>query len=518
MNLLLVLPLLIPLASAAISILFWNSIRSQRWLAVLSMAALFVASLRLLDEVWSGDQILVTQMGGWPAPYGITLIADLFSSIMVVLATLMGLTVTFYSLFSIDKQREAFGYYPLMHVLIMGVCGAFLTGDLFNLYVWFEVMLMASFVLIALGGEKEQLRGAIKYVTINLVSSAFFLAAVGVLYGVTGTLNMADLAEKCNSEQVDPGLITSISMIFLIAFGTKAAIFPLFFWLPASYHTPPVAVSAIFAGLLTKVGVYALIRVFTLIFTQEPEYTHGLILVLAGITMLTGVLGATAQYEFRRILSFHIISQIGYMLLGLGLFGLAESTEVKLLGLAASIFYIIHHMVVKTNLFLISGVVYRLQGTYELKPLGGLYQSCPWLSVMFLIPAFSLAGMPPLSGFFAKLSLIKASLQAEEYAIVFVALLVGLLTLFSMTKIWAEAFWKAVPEQPNPRSKRKSTRVIRKSTENTYRMLLIPISVLAAITVAIGFFAQPVMEASLRAAEQLANPEFYIRTVQGELS
>ena len=218
---------------------------------------------------------------------------------------------------------------------------------------------------------------------------------------MAGTLNMADLARKlAHVEQ--PGVITVISMLFLVAFGVKAAVFPLFFWLPASYHTPPAAVSAIFAGLLTKVGVYALIRVFTLIFVQDTGYTHTLILIIAGLTMLTGVLGAVAQNEFRRILSFHIISQIGYMIMGLGLF--------SSLALAGSVFFIAHNIIAKTNLFLISGLAYRLRGTYDLHALGGLYAAYPVVALLFLIPALSLAGLPPLSGFAAKLILVRAGL------------------------------------------------------------------------------------------------------------
>ena len=234
-------------------------------------------------------------------------------------------------------------------------------------------------------------------------------------------------------------LLTTIAMLFLVAFGIKAAVFPLFFWLPASYHTPPVAVSAIFAGLLTKVGVYALIRVFTLLFVQDTGYTHTIILVLSGLTMVTGVLGAVAQNEFRRVLSFHIISQIGYMTLGLGLFTTA--------GMAGSIFYIIHHIIVKTNLFLVSGVVYLLRGTYELKKLGGLYASNPGLSILFLSPGAFTGGIAAAVRFLCKAD-ARAGRSAKPSNIVLVAtaLAVGLLTLFSMTKIWAEAFWKEAPD------------------------------------------------------------------------
>lgn len=504
---LLVLPLLIPLTTTAVSLLVWRRTALQRTLAVVGAAALMGAGVALLAFVWVNG-ICVTQEGAWPAPFGITLVADLFSALMVVLAGIVGLVVILFSLGSMDRGREAFGYYPLVHALLLGVCGAFLTGDLFNLYVWFEVMLMSSFVLLVLGGERPQLHGGIKYVTLNLVSSALFLAAVGILYGLTGTLNMADLAHKLDGID-QPGPATAVAMLFLVAFGIKAAVFPLFFWLPASYHTPPGAVSALFAGLLTKVGVYALIRVFTLLFVREAAFTHLLILVLSGLTMVTGVLGAIAQHEFRRVLSFLHIGQIGYMTMGLALAGLTDSPTVAALAMAGSIFYIAHHIAAMTNLFLVSSVVRRLCGTFELKRQGGLYQTQPLLSFLFLIPAMSLAGMPPLSGFFAKLSLVQAGLGAGRYAIVAVALAVGLLTLFSMTKIWAEAFWKsppadaaagAGPERPDG---------------GRTTPLLLPIGALAALTVAIGLGAEPVFALARGAAEQLLDREGYVRAVLG---
>ncbi len=509
-DVLLVLPLLIPLATAAVSLLAWRWTALQRALAVVGAAALLGAGLALLAFILR-EGVCATQAGAWPAPFGITLVADLFSAIMVVLAGVVGLAVVVFSLASMDKGREAFGYYPLVHALLLGVCGAFLTGDLFNLYVWFEVMLMSSFVLLALGGERPQLHGSIKYVTLNLVSSAVFLAAVGILYGIAGTLNMADLARKLEGSD-HPTLVTAVGMLFLIAFGIKAAVFPLFFWLPASYHTPPGPVSALFAGLLTKVGVYALIRVFTLLFVHDASYTHTLILVLSGLTMVTGVLGAVAQQEFRRVLSFHIISQIGYMTMGLGLAGIARSPAVASLALAGSIFYIAHHIIVKTNLFLVSSVARRLCGTFELKRQGGLYRSQPLLAFLFMIPAMSLAGMPPLSGFFAKLSLVQAGLGAGQYAIVAAALAVGLLTLFSMTKIWAEAFWKPFPEDIPGGAKPENL------SPRQLRTFLLPIGVMAAMTVSIGLGAELVFSLATRAAEQLLHPEEYIRVVLGEAS
>ena len=499
MKLLLILPILIPLTTAAVCLLFWRHRAVQRLLGTLGSAAHLGAALVLLWAVRQ-EGIFATQLGNWPAPFGITLVADLFSAIMTVLAALMGFAVGVYSLGSIDSNRESFGYYSFFHFLLMGVSGVFLTGDLFNLYVWFEVMLMASFVLLALGGEKPQLEGAIKYVTLNLISSALFLTALGILYGMFGTLNMADLSRQMSNE-MHIGVVSTLAMLFLVAFGIKSALFPLFFWLPASYHTPPVSVSAIFAGLLTKVGVYTLIRMFSLLFYQDVAYTHTLILVIAGLTMVTGVLGAMAQNEFRRILSFHIISQVGYMVMGLGLF--------TPLALAGSIFYIMHHIIVKTNLFLVSGVARRLQGSYQLDKLGGLYQSAPGLTIIFIISAFSLAGMPPLSGFWAKLILVRASLDVTGYLIAATALGVGLLTLFSMAKIWAAAFWGAQPQGVTAVG--EATRF--QLTPSKKIALYLPMIMLGLLTLTIGLMSQPFFELATRAAEQLLNPTAYIQAV-----
>jgi multicomponent Na+:H+ antiporter subunit D len=500
MNRYLILPIAIPLLTAVLCLLFFRKPKMQRWIGVSGAGSLLAASLWMLKVVW--DQgIQVVQIGNWPAPFGITLVADLFSAVMVVLAGVLGLAVAIYSLDSIDSQRQAFGYYPLMHFLLMGVCGAFLTGDLFNLYVWFEVMLMSSFVLLALGGERGQMEGAIKYVTLNLLSSAIFLAALGLLYGLAGTLNMADLARKFASTASAPSnaIVTALSMLFLGAFGIKAAIFPLFFWLPASYHTPPVAVTALFSGLLTKVGVYSLIRVFTLIFIQDFAYTHTLLLVIAALTMITGVLGAVAQNEMRRLLSFHIISQIGYPLMGLGIF--------TSLGLAAAVYFVVHVSIAKSTLFLISGLIARIRGVFDLKKLGGLYKKEGWLAVFFLIAALSLAGLPPSSGFFAKLSLVQAGLQQGQFLIVAISLFVSLLTLFSMIKIWNEAFWK-------------ETLAVEKKEEVPIRFVqdwswILPIGFLAGVTLLLGFGIGPIFHIVSLAGYQLMNPQFYIQAVLG---
>ena len=497
MSWLLVLPIAIPMATAAMTLLARRHRSLERAISIAGAGALFAMTAILFVKVLS-DGILVAQMGDWPAPFGISLVADLFAAVMVLIAGLTGFVIAIYALADIDDRRERYGFHALYHVLLGGVCGAFLTGDMFNLYVWFEVMLIASFSLIALGGEKDQLDGAVKYAAVNLASTIMFLTAVGLLYGATGTLNMAELHHAVRAVEND-GLISAIAVLFLVAFGIKAAVFPLFFWLPASYHTPPIVVTAIFSALMTKVGVYALFRVFTLIFTHDVGFTHTLMLVVAALTMVTGVLGAAAYRDVRRILSFHIVSQIGYMILGLALF-----TPLALLG---GVFYLIHHIIVKANLFLVGGVLRRIGGSFDLDRLGGLYGTRPFLAILFLVPALSLAGFPPLSGFWAKLMLIRASLELEYYAIAATTLIVGLLTIYSMTKIWTEAFWKPQPVGITTQTDTPG------SSEIALR--LTPVAVLAALTVIIGLWPEPFIDVASRAADQLFDPQSYVSAVLG---
>jgi len=491
---LITLPLLIPLITAMVLVLLWNRRTWQRGLTVLSALGYFVIVLLLWWSVRSGGTYAI-QMGNWPAPFGVTFVADLFSATLLVVTGLIVLLVAVYSIGSIGLQRERFGFYPLYFVLVMGVSGAFLTGDMFNLYVWFEVMLIASFVLTALGGERPQMEGALKYVTLNLLSSAIFLAAVGTLYGVTGTLNMADLALVI--PEMQHGLVTVLAMMFLVAFGLKAALFPLYFWLPAAYHTPPAAVSAIFAGLLTKVGVYSLVRVFTLIFIQDTSFTHLVILVLAMLTMFLGIIGAIVQRDFRRILSFNLISHVGFMLLGLALY--------TPLALAGMILYTIHHMVVMTTLFLISGLIYRLEGSYNLEKLGGLYRTQPLITLLFLVSALSLSGVPPFSGFWPKLVLFKVGLGYGQYLGIAVAVIMSILTLYSMVKIWNRAFWRPVPEDQK----------IRVDKPPVWSLQIIPVAALVVVIIALGLFPDPVFRVAQDAATQILAPAEYIGIVLG---
>ena len=487
----LVLPILVPLITALI--LLWAPTRPllQRWIALAGSIILLLAAVLLFRRV-EAEGVQVLQISAWPAPFGITLVADLLAAMLVVAVGVVGVAVTAAAFAGVDPRREAFGYHPLIQILLTGVSGAFLTGDLFNLYVWFEVMLVASFVLMALHRTTAQVEAAFKYVTINLIASSIFLTALGLLYGVTGTLNMADLARLGPAART-PGVDMVLAVLFVIAFSIKAGLFPLFFWLPASYHTPPAAVGAVFAGLLTKVGVYALMRIFTLLFQTAPPALFTLLLVMSMATMVIGLVAALNERDFRRILSFNLVGHIGYTTACLSLLSPAA--------LAGGIFYVLHHIVVITNLFLVSGVLLRLRRTTDMAALGGLYRTQPAFSALAMVPIFSLAGVPPLSGFLGKLAIVEGTFDAGAYWVGGMVLVVGLLTLVSMGRTWTDGFWTpaAGPDTGTPGGP-----------------LLLAIAGLSLITLGITFGAEPLFELTSRAAHQLLQRDEYVRAVLGD--
>jgi multicomponent Na+:H+ antiporter subunit D len=489
---LLVLPILVPLGTASILLIAPRRPVLQRWIAMIGSILLLASAIGVFWHVDRGG-VQVLQIGRWPAPFGITLVADLLAAMLVVAAGIVSVAISAVAFGGVDPRREAFGYHPLIQILVMGVTGAFLTGDLFNLYVWFEVMLVASFVLMALHRTSEQVEAAFKYVTINLIASSIFLTALGLLYGAAGTLNMADLAQVWPTIRT-PGVDTVLAILFLIAFSIKAGLFPLFFWLPASYHTPPAPIGAVFAGLLTKVGVYALMRVFTLLFQGAPPALFTVLLVMSAATMVIGLVAAMNEQDFRRVLSFNLVGHIGYTTASLSLLTPAA--------LAASIFYILHHIVVITNLFLVSGVMLRLRHTTNLGGLGGLLRSQPLFAALAMLPIFSLAGVPPLSGFLGKLAIVEATFAAGAYGVGGLVLFVGLLTLLSMARTWATAFWR--PEAAGQHDRMTPG-----------LPLLLTIGALGLVTLAMTFGAEPLFGLASRSAEQLLGRDEYLRAVLG---
>jgi multicomponent Na+:H+ antiporter subunit D len=496
MNVLVTLPIALPLLAAAFSILVGRWRQAQRIIGVATLTTVAVISVVLLVRV-DTDGIVAVQAGGWPAPVGISLVADRFAAIMLALAAVMLLCVLVYAIGQPGAEGTHVGFHPVYLVLASGVASSFLTGDLFNLFVSFEVMLTASYVLITLGGRADQVRAGMTYVVISLLASVLFLIALAFVYAATGTVNMADLAERLAT--TPSGLRSALAVLLLVVFGVKAAVFPLYFWLPDSYPTAPTPVTAVFAGLLTKVGVYAIVRSQTLLF-PTGTLPATVLLVVAGATMVVGVLGAIAQDDVKRILSFHIVSQIGYMIMGLGLYSIA--------GLAAAILYVIHHIVVKTTLFLTAGLVELHAGSSRLARIGGIAHRAPLLGLLFLLPALSLAGLPPFSGFVAKLGLVQAGLAQEQYVIVGVSLAVSLLTLFSMTKIWGNAFWGEPTVAP-------SLSAAAAPAGAGPRLMVGATAALTLLSLVIAIGSGPLLRLSERAASDLWNPRPYLEAVLG---
>ncbi|MDY7100075.1 MAG: Na+/H+ antiporter subunit D [Actinomycetota bacterium] len=501
MSLLLPLPAVLPLIAAGLSLALSRLPNVQRTLGVVSLSAATASAIAVLVHVQDNGPVAI-DVGAWPAGIGITLVADVFAALLLVISSIVLLVVLVYAIGQPGTDDGVRFFHPVYLVLAAGVSLAYLTGDLFNLFVAVEVMLMASYVLITLGGNARQVRSGMTYVVINLLASTALVATIGIVYAATGTVNLADLASRLD-EIPGPVQLALGAMLFVV-FGIKAGIFPLFFWLPDAYPTAPTAVTAIFAGLLTKVGVYAIIRTQTLLFPSDGPST--VLLVVAALTMVIGVLGAIAQDDVKRILSFHIISQIGYMIMGLALFSVA--------GLAGAVFYIVHHIPVKTGLFLITGLIEQTTGTGALRRLGGMVRSAPVIAALFAIPGLSLAGIPPFSGFIAKLALVDAGLADDQSVIVAISLAVSLLTLFSMAKVWAGVFW-GQPDEPPPLAAATNGNGDGSSTLSLPHTMVGATAAIGAVVLAVSFGAGIVWDLSMDAAVGLTDTSGYRIAVLG---
>jgi multicomponent Na+:H+ antiporter subunit D len=492
-----ILPILIQLITSILLIFFWQKITIHRIISTIGNTLCILVSLILFFNAWNfGFHTL--HAGNWKPPFGISFIADTFSATLVLLTSIVGLAVGIFSTVGISTNRIKYGFFPIFHFLLMGLMGAFLTGDLFNLYVWFEVVIIASFVLITLGGKKMQMEGAIKYVTLNMLASTIFLTAIGLLYGLTGTLNMADLSLKVPLI-ANKGIVNVTALLFFVAFGIKAAVFPLYFWLPSSYHTPPSAIAAIFGGLLTKLGVYALIRMFTLIFSMD-DFTTTLFIIISIMTMLTGALGMMNKKSIRKVFSYMIVCHIGYLIAGLAL-----STEKALSG---TIFYLMHDIVAKSNLFLISGIIYKIRSSTDMRRLGGLYKDYPKLSILMLFVLFSISGVPPLSGFWPKLNIMSESLSTENYLLLLSIILSSFVTLVMIAKIWVEVFLK-----PTPKDHPEQDNAFEPLTSFKKITLVLPIIILAFVSFCFAFKPGTFMALSDRIAYELHHTQNYIDAI-----
>lgn len=465
--------------AAILFLIFWKNVRVQELVSfVFSSAFLVFAGLILYKVKSQGIQVL--QMGSWPSPYGITLVADLTSALLLLTTSVVYWAINIYSFYFLDQERKQRGYYFYANLILLGAVSVFLTGDLFNLYVSFELLLISSFALLTLGQSREEIRQAIPYVAMNLLSSLAFLVGIGLIYGHTGNLNIAYLSSLLRNSEWTYGIRTA-SVFLFFSFALKSSMFPLFFWLPRSYAAVPAGIAALFSCLLTKAGVYSFLRVFSYIFpiVRDPAL-HEIFYYCALLTMVVGVVGALAQATSKRILTVHIMSQVGYMLWGFCLF--------SPLALAGTLFFIVHNMIVKVLLFMVSGIVEK----HKL------------LTLVFFIAALSLSGLPPLSGFFAKLFLLKAGVEFEDWLGVGVAMVVSLMTLMSMNKIWNEVFLKE-----------KNQKEIH-SNQSLNVKSLFPVVFLCAVSLVIAFYSRPVFDLFMEAGEALFHPVDYRTAVLGE--
>lgn len=441
MNNWLVLPLLLPLLTAILLIFCRRQVKLQRIISAASAVLGLVAACLLIWQV-DGRGIQTLYLGGWSPPYGIVFVADMLAALLVLMTSLVSFACLIFSFRSIGRNREEMYYYPLLQFLLTGINGSFLTGDLFNLFVCFEVLLIASYALLVLGGTRLQLREALKYVIVNILSSALFVAAMAYLYSIVGTLNMSHLSQRV-AEVGQGGMLTTIAVLLLIVFSLKAGLF-LFFWLPGAYSAPPAAIRALFGGLLTKVGLYAIIRMFSLIFYHEPGVTHLWIAVMAGMTMVLGSIGAVAYQDVTRIINYNVIIGVGFIALGIAV-ATAEAWDGVIL-------YLLHDMAAKALLFILGGMLIATAGSDQLSAMGGLIRRYPLLGGLFFATALALVGIPPLSGFPGKLLILRSSMEAHLYGLAGIGLASSLFVLYSLMNVFRQAFWGTEPEDEGPRS------------------------------------------------------------------
>jgi multicomponent Na+:H+ antiporter subunit D len=502
---LVILPVVLMIGAGAILLMVRKSVRLHGVIAIAALLLLVLVDAGLLLRVIENGPVTMV-MGRWLPPFGIAFTADLFGATMALTASLVALAAGIFALRDIDGSGRRYGFYPFLMLLMAGVSGAFLTGDIFNLYVWFEVLLISSFGLLILGSRPEQIDGALKYAVLNLIATTLFLISVGYLYSLFGTLNMADIALKAGDLSGTAPLVT-LTALFTFAFAMKAAAFPLNFWLPASYHTPRIVVSALFGALLTKVGIYALIRVTVMLLPVEREVLSPAIATLAILTLMTGALGAMAQSDIRRLAGYLVIAGIGNMLAGVAIGSPAA--------ISGAIFYAVHSMVAMTALYLVVGEAARrmslLSGDqdpanrWSLHTLGGLYRSSPGFTLASGLVFLAVAGLPPLSGLWPKIMLLKAAMDINAWWLAAAILVSSFLVTLTLGRIVLLAYWRQGPEPAAGHAP--------PTTGAADWRFSIPLCALVLLLAGFGLFPEHLLSLTQSAAEGLAGPSAYIRSV-----
>lgn len=492
-------PTILPAMTAALLILVWRrDIHMQRLVSIASTVALLGIAV-FLYYVASDGEPRVYRLGAWPAPYGIVLVLDRLSATMLLLAAALALAVLVYAVAGWDTRGRHF--HALFHFQLLGLNGAFLTGDIFNLFVFFEVMLIASYGLMLHGGGARRLRAGFQYVAINLVASTLFLVAIALIYGVTGTLNMADLAVKV--PQVDTGdqaLLQTGALLLLLVFAIKAAFVPLHWWLPATYAAASAPVAALFA-IMTKVGAYAIIRVYGTIFGADAGALAGVaapwILWGALLTLVVGAIGLLASRALLDLASFNIVASMGTLLIAVGLFDANALT--------AALYYLVHSTLASAALFLIVDLVAERRGPKldALVP-GPPISQAPLLGALFVFTALAVIGLPPLSGFIGKLMILDATYQSPQAWLIWTLVLgASLMMTIAFARAGSIVFWKTEGQTAGP------------AWENVRIGPMVAVAALVCLSATLAVFAGPVVEAFQATAAQALDPSGYIDSVLG---
>jgi len=488
---LLVAPVLLPLAGAGLLVALGRRPRLAGAVALAALVLALLADAALLRSVLLHGPASVT-MGDWPPPFGISFSVDALGALFAVFAKLSAAAVAWAALGDEEAAAEP-GFFAFLLVTTAGVSGAFVTGDVFNLYVWFEVFVIGSFGMVGLARTPEALDGAIKYAVLNLVGTTLFLIAVALLYGVFGTLNMADIARKTQGAGQAGAPLGAIALLFLMAFAAKAAVFPLQFWLPASYPTATPLTAALFGGLLTKVGVFAMLKVVVMLMPAAGAQWSGLLSAAAILSMLFGALGALAQDDIRRSAGFLVIASVGAMLAGIAA---GDRT-----GLAGATLYAVQSMAAMSALFLLTGAIGKAGGV-SLHGLGGLSHRSTLLAACALILALTVAGLPPGSGLWPKVLLVQGSLAAGRPFLAAAILVSSLLIVLALGRIFVLAFWRSPPPgagEPDRAEERVAVAA--------------PLAVLVGVGLGLGLWPEPFARAAFAAADGLSDPAGLIRSV-----
>ncbi|MDY6779787.1 MAG: proton-conducting transporter membrane subunit [Halobacteria archaeon] len=497
-----VAPVLVPLVTGVVALLLRNRRRARIGVSMAGGVLTLLASFGVALE--ARNQVLVYHLGGYlvdGVPYGILLEVDALSGFMMAFSSFVMLVSLVYALESVAERAQRVSFHGLWHIMTAGVMGAFSTGDLFNLFVWFEVMLMSSYVLVVLYSGSESTRSGFYYIAVNLVGSALMLISIGGVYAVVGTLNMADIARRVSQPGFESAPLYGVAALLLVAFLLKAGVAPFHFWVPEVYPASPTPVASALAGVVKKVGVYGMIRVFGTVLVPLGGFYSDVILGLGLVSAVYGGWAAVSRDTLLDVLSYSSVAQVGLILVGVGI-GIDPdlSPGVRALGVTAALVYSLNHAVLKSLLFLAAGRLSESLATTRLESLGGLSRKAPVVSYSFFVGAVALVGIPPLNGFFGKLLVFDSGVRADSAVVVAGSLLASVLTVVYLSRAWTEAFWGETSEVAETYPGDRLGNYVG----------IAPIVVLVITAVLIGLFFDPVLGYAETAAHAALDTSSYV--------